>query len=619
MGEPEYRALLIGNATFPQEPEHLPDLKGPRTDVDELHRVLVDREVGLYELGSVETALDETNQELKTRLVRFFGRARPDEQLLLYYSGHGRLDTASRLHLCARDTTLELLRTHSLQHQLINELIDDCPARAIVVLLDCCFSGVAAVKGLDVAQQLAGQGRYVLASSSHADYSRDAATDGELSPFTHALVQGLESGVAGHDGYVMFQDLYSYMQQSLATAGPVPHMKAAGGAGQLPMARRRDSAPGRRARPLVGPGSDVNPTAADLSPEFLDSRGNGSSLPVCSDARGVLYARLPDNRTAFGVTRDDLVAAGRGEIVDAYLYDEADATSIGKNVDITYSERRAVRSISEDGSVYFGLPSRQVITWNRRQVATFTHAKEMDYWPRIRPWRRRGEDRWTDAQDPAFDSLAAAPKRLVALVGACIGVLTLTLVLYDLTRDGRMADQDVPAAVQTLAFVHLTAAFLGVIGCVAGCLGTSRKLWALAKIRQVRGDPAANVTAMVMVHKVKRVRLYSMAGGVEDSWEAWAFLWPKEQRHVKGVSPQLSVPLLDSYLRTHQYVLQNVLSRDGSTVAEGEDWQIVEVIGDPRPGEWVLLRTAQGTIWPKGSAVDSMPWETMRSTSPGPT
>jgi hypothetical protein len=614
MAERTYRALLIGNSTFPEEPDHLPPLKGPRTDVDELHRVLVDRKVGLYGLGSVETALDETNQNLKTRLVRFFGRARPDEQLLLYYSGHGRLDAASRLHLCAKDTTLELLRTHSLQHQLINELIEDCPARAIIVLLDCCFSGAAAVKGLDVAQQFAGQGRFVLASSSHADHSLDAEEDGEPSPFTRVLVEGLENGVAGRDGYVMFQDLYTYMLRELPAGGPVPHMKAEGGAGQLPMALRPDSTADRRNPFLAGPGDDVLPTAADLSPEFVNGRGNSSSLPVCSDARGVLYARLPDSETIFGVTRDDLVAAGHGETVGGHLYYRAEATSIGKNVDITFSDLHEIESLPGDGSVHFGLPGKQVITWNRRQLDSFTRAKEVGHWPRIRPWRRRGEDRWTDAQDPAYDSLTSAPGRLFTYLGAAVGALILAFVLYELTLDDRMQVHEpaLPDAVQALAYTSLVAAFLAVIVFAALSLSVAMKLRALARIRRVLGDPTANVTPMVMVHAVKRSRIYSMAGGVEDAEEVWAFLWPKDQRHEKGVPPQLSVPLLDSYLRTHQYVLQNVISRDGSSVAEGEDWQIVEVIGDPRPGKWILLRTAQGTIWPQGPARDSTPWQIIR-------
>ncbi|MGW0820752.1 caspase family protein [Streptomyces sp. NPDC002845] len=615
MAERGYRALLIGNSTFPDEPEHLPDLKGPRTDVDALHRVLVDREVGLHELGSVETALDEDNQDLKTRLVRFFGRARPDDQLLLYYSGHGRLDSTGRLHLCARDTTLELLKTHSLQHQLVNELIEDCPARAIVLLLDCCFSGAAAVKGLDVAQQFAGQGRFVLASSSRVDHSLDAVRHGEPSPFTQVLVRGLESGAAGRDGFVMFQDLYTYMHRELAASGPgpVPHMKAEGGAGQLPMARRRNSTRDRQAeRP---PGGDINPTAADLSPEFVDSGGNSSSLPVCSDTRGVLYARLPDSETVFGTTRDDLVAAGVGEPVRGHLYHGAHATSIGKNVDITYSEAREIEAVREGGSVYFGLPSRQVLTWNRKQVDTFTRAKEAGHWPRIRPWRRRGEDRWTDAHDPAYDSLVAVPRRLLGHLAACATALVMAIVLYELTSGDRMDEQKIPEGFQSLAYACLAAAFLAVIIYAALSLSVGIRLRTLVRIRRVLGDSSANVTPMVMVHGVKRARFYAMAGGVEDSEELWAYLWPKEQRDAHGVPPTLSVPLLDSYLRSHQYVLQNVLSRDGASVMEGEDWQLVEVIGDPRPGKWILLRTAQGTIWPQGPARDATPWEIRRSVS----
>lgn len=124
-----YRARLIGNAEFPDEPT-LPRLRGLANDLSELRAALTDPEAGLpWEVASV---LDGTAQQVQEALFTFFHQATAREQLLLYHSGHGRLGLHNRLNLCTHDTTLDWLRTRAVRQSYVNELLDDCAARAIV-------------------------------------------------------------------------------------------------------------------------------------------------------------------------------------------------------------------------------------------------------------------------------------------------------------------------------------------------------------------------------------------------------------------------------------------------------------------------------------------------------
>ncbi|APU16603.1 caspase family protein [Actinoalloteichus fjordicus] len=154
-----YRALLIGNGDFPNDPHGLPALHGPAADVALLRRALVDGDGALFAREDVLVLPDRRVQRLRESLDGFFASAERDDVLLLYYSGHGRLDLDNRLHLCAKDTRTASLRATALRAEDVNEMISSSPARSTIVVLDCCHSG--AFKGADVLrgmEPLAGPG-----------------------------------------------------------------------------------------------------------------------------------------------------------------------------------------------------------------------------------------------------------------------------------------------------------------------------------------------------------------------------------------------------------------------------------------------------------------------------
>ncbi|MDA1360481.1 caspase family protein [Glycomyces luteolus] len=237
MPEPRYRALLIGNAVFRRDPQNLPKLYGPRADVDALCEALADPESGMFAAEDVEPLIDRNLQNLREELHRFFIEdATRDDVLLLYYSGHGKLDIQGRLHLCTNDTRVSSLRVTALQYKEdVDALIKESPAAAAVTILDCCHSG--AFRGGELKVKATGKGRCVITSAGSGELALDALGPKGTSPFTTALVAGLRFARA--ESQLTAQDLYRYLETELSPAGNSRPQFYFDGEGQIALARRQ--------------------------------------------------------------------------------------------------------------------------------------------------------------------------------------------------------------------------------------------------------------------------------------------------------------------------------------------------------------------------------------------
>src|SRR5258708_15567795 len=121
-----------------------------------------------------------------------------DDTVILFFSGHGSPDH----RLAAHDTSLVDLENTTIPMEEVAELFKCSRAKAILCILDCCFSGGAPAKVLDLAliprnmsnplQNLSGTGRMILAASNFDEPSYELTTTGH-GILTKALLDTLQS------------------------------------------------------------------------------------------------------------------------------------------------------------------------------------------------------------------------------------------------------------------------------------------------------------------------------------------------------------------------------------------------------------------------------------------
>jgi len=284
-----YRALLIGNSTYPADEHNLQTLRGPVKDIAALNRALIDRDTGLFDDVDVTLLPEATSSRAIRALGRFFGAATRDDVLLVYFSGHGKLDQSGRLHLCMQDTDSTDLLSSAVSSARINEFADASRARNVVIVLDCCHAG--AFRGGDLGEAVAGPGRYVLTSCRGTQLANDATVENGTSFFTQHLVDGLLDAAADHDadGYVTFSDLYAYVDRRLREAGKQIPQRRVDGDGDLPLARRP--------QPAAAQTTAVKPptghTAATIRPGQPKGQPVGSASPGPAQAGNAAASTAP--------------------------------------------------------------------------------------------------------------------------------------------------------------------------------------------------------------------------------------------------------------------------------------------------------------------------------------
>ncbi len=312
------RAILIGNAAFPNE-KALPDLRCPLNDVSGLAEQLGDPERGAFE--TVVCLEDADSGAVKRGLNGFLRAASPTDTVLIYYSGHGKLDDGFALHLCTSDSEVDLLESTSVPSDFIWNLLGKCPAKRSVVLLDCCYSGAAAgrVGRGSVEERLrmeaSGTGAYLITAADAIETAQEKEGD-RYGVFTKHLIAGLESGAADSDGdgHITMDGLYHYVCDHIRVDAPQTPKREVGGHGDIVIAKSGKDPRGDRAaktrRLLYGHVADgtLSAKAAELAVKVSEKRPSEMSGPERA-VDGVLSDFL-DSRIKLGDFADRLHAAG---------------------------------------------------------------------------------------------------------------------------------------------------------------------------------------------------------------------------------------------------------------------------------------------------------------------
>ena len=221
-------ALIIANTEYTDS--GLAQLTAPGRDADDFARVL--REKDLCAFDDVKVLLNEHSNTINEAIDEFFDQKKPDDLLLLYFSGHGVRDELGALYLAVKNTNRYRLRVSAVKSDFIKESMDQSRSRRQVLILDCCNSGAfsqgtKAATGVSIGTATAfegGFGRVILTASDSTQFAWEGDKiigDTDNSLFTHFLVEGLE-GKADRDGdgHITVDELYDYAYEKVRLATP---------------------------------------------------------------------------------------------------------------------------------------------------------------------------------------------------------------------------------------------------------------------------------------------------------------------------------------------------------------------------------------------------------------
>ncbi len=223
-------ALIIGNSEY-QDPT-LARLVTPNEDVNDLAEVLRAPEIG--EFDEATTLINESAANIRLEIESLFADKKPDDLLLLYFSGHGVRDEQGQLYLAVKDTRHNRLRATAIPAVFITDGMDHSRSRRQVLILDCCHSGAfaqgakgapGASVGTAAAFEGTGFGRVVLTATDSTQYAwqgDEVIGESENSVFTYHLIEGLRTGAADRDadGRITLDELYDYVYEQVVTQTP---------------------------------------------------------------------------------------------------------------------------------------------------------------------------------------------------------------------------------------------------------------------------------------------------------------------------------------------------------------------------------------------------------------
>jgi hypothetical protein len=205
-------------------------LKGAQNDAEEICDILRNKEIGNFSVRKLvgETA---TSYEIRRAISDVFWDNQSFYDLVLFYfSGHGFVDQYKDGYIAPYDMSKHQPFVNGIKMSELTEIISKTTKKAsVIMILDCCFSGILA-KGdeqIEISLDRAGKGRLAFASSEADAVSREDLyykhnEQDKPHPhgiFTSRLIDGLYGKAADKDGIINMDELRKYVEGSISEAG----------------------------------------------------------------------------------------------------------------------------------------------------------------------------------------------------------------------------------------------------------------------------------------------------------------------------------------------------------------------------------------------------------------
>ncbi|MEU6669646.1 caspase family protein [Streptomyces sp. NPDC046727] len=158
--------------------------------------------------------------------------------LVFCFVGHGLLGPGGKLYLATTATPSHDNTIHAVPYSEIENRLGDAPVRPVVIL-DCCFSGLAEAAGRgqreDPYLSVRPHGSFLLASATH--YAASFAPEGERHTlFGGELLRLLDEGETGGPRWLTLADVYRHLDRRFEDSPARPHAGSVGRLGDLVLA-----------------------------------------------------------------------------------------------------------------------------------------------------------------------------------------------------------------------------------------------------------------------------------------------------------------------------------------------------------------------------------------------
>ena len=213
----EVWAVVIGISSY----NHMPVLRYTDDDAYHMYAFLKSPEGGALDDQHIRILVDEeaTLQNIKTTMASLFGKAGPNDLIMLYFSGHG-------LRGSFLPFDFDGYR-NKLYHEELNAIMKQSPAKFKLCIADACHSGsLLAMRGGSQPQLLANYYNSLakaspgtaLIMSSKSDETSLESSGLRQGVFSHFLIRGLKGeGDTNNDKRITVQELYNFVSLNVRT------------------------------------------------------------------------------------------------------------------------------------------------------------------------------------------------------------------------------------------------------------------------------------------------------------------------------------------------------------------------------------------------------------------
>ena len=116
----------------------IPKLRYPGKDAEDIVKLFSNKSSKVEAKSFVDS---QVTRDLLLRIKKQLLNTKVDDQVIIFYAGHGKTDDDGNLYLLTHDTSFSDPKKNSIPYEEIESLLDNIPARNKLLLIDACNAG----------------------------------------------------------------------------------------------------------------------------------------------------------------------------------------------------------------------------------------------------------------------------------------------------------------------------------------------------------------------------------------------------------------------------------------------------------------------------------------------